>query len=84
MQSSPIHVRLGRAIRDRRKSLGLKQTDVCALAGVGPAFLYSLEHGKPSVRLDKLTAVLSVLGLGLELGERSGVLEVDPRLEAER
>ncbi|MDF1839261.1 MAG: helix-turn-helix transcriptional regulator [Planctomycetota bacterium] len=60
---------LGLALRNRRKTLGLSQLQACDLAGVGPAFLYELEHGKPTVRLDKVMAVLEVLGLGLQLCE---------------
>jgi len=37
------------------------------LAGVGLAFLYELEHGKPTVRLDRVMAVLAVLGLELHV-----------------
>lgn len=69
MSSARATVRLGLALRSRRKSLGLSQVQACDLAGVGPAFLYQLEHGKPTVRLDKVLAVLEVLGLGLELRE---------------
>ena len=60
---------LGLALRNRRRTLGLSQVQACDLAGVGPAFLYELEHGKPTVRMDKLMAVLEVLGLGLQLCE---------------
>ena len=76
--------RLGQALKARRKALGLSQVQVCDLAGVGPAFLYALEHGKPTVRMDKVLAVLSVLGLGLELGESEEVLAVRPELRGER
>lgn len=54
----------------QRRALGLRQLDVCDLAGVGPAFLYELELGKPTVRLDKVLAVLTALGL--ELHVRAG------------
>ncbi len=64
---------LGRAVRDRRRRLGLRQLALADLAGVGVAFVYDLEHGKPTLRLDKVLAVLSVLGLGLVV-EASGVL----------
>lgn len=36
-------------------------------AGCGLAFLYELEASKPTVRLDKVLAVLEVLGLTLKL-----------------
>lgn len=73
---------LGAAIRERRKALSLNQAELSSLAGVGLAFLYELEHGKPSVRLDKLLAVLSVLGLELELKSGKHALHVVQRGEA--
>lgn len=66
---APWPTELGRRIRARRRALKLSQLELAALAGVGPAFLYQLEHGKPSVRLDKVLDVLAVLGLGLTSAE---------------
>jgi HTH-type transcriptional regulator / antitoxin HipB len=60
---------LGLIVRGRRKALRLSQAELAALAGVGLAFLYELEHGKPSVRVDKVLAVLEVLGLELHVRE---------------
>lgn len=54
-------------IRARRKELDLNQIQLAELAGCGPDFLYDLERGKPSVRLDKLMAVLQVLNLKLTM-----------------
>lgn len=71
---------LGRAVRARRRALGLEQLVLCDLAGVGPAFLYSLEHGKPSVRLDKVLAVLAVLGLELHVRPGAARISADERL----
>jgi y4mF family transcriptional regulator len=72
-------VRLGLALRTRRKSLGLTQEELGRLAGCGLAFLYELESGKPTVRLDKLLAVLGVLGFELSLVEGKRRLGIDPR-----
>jgi y4mF family transcriptional regulator len=55
------------SVRDRRKQLGLRQDELADLAGVSERFVYALESGKKSVQLDKLLAVLSALGLHLEL-----------------
>jgi len=75
---------LGQAVRARRRALGLDQLVLCDLAGVGPAFLYSLEHGKPSVRLDKVVAVLAVLGLELHVRPGRALVSADESLrEAE-
>ena len=78
MNSREAPRRLGEALRARRKSQGLSQLEVCDLAGVGPAFLYQLEHGKPTVRMDKVLAVLSVLGLGFEVRDSHEALTVAP------
>jgi HTH-type transcriptional regulator / antitoxin HipB len=58
---------LGATLRARRKALGLTQEDLARFAGCGLAFLYELETGKPTLRLDKLLDVLQVLGLALRL-----------------
>jgi len=54
---------LGAAIRAARKALGLTLTDAARRCSVGPRFLLELEHGKPSVRLDKALAVMYGVGL---------------------
>ena len=73
---------LGGTIRARRKELGLDQLELCDLAGVGPAFVYALEKGKPTVRLDKVLAVLHVLGLELHLRPGRESVSADERLGA--
>ncbi len=61
---------LGSHVRERRRKLGIRQEELADLAGVSPRFVHSLEHGKPTMRLDKVLAVLDVLGLELEVGVR--------------
>lgn len=51
----------------RRKELGLRQIDLAELAGVSERFVRLLASGKSTVRLDKVQAVLAVLGLRLLL-----------------
>jgi y4mF family transcriptional regulator len=62
-------------VKLRRRHLGLRQDELADLAGVSERFVYALEHGKRSVQLDKVVAVLSALGLHLEL-HRGGALEI--------
>lgn len=57
----------GPVITERRRALGLRQQDLAELAGVSIRFVGELEHGKQTARLDKLQAVLDVLGLTIEL-----------------
>jgi len=56
---------LGEALRRRRRDLGLRQVELAELAGVSERFVRELEHGKATARLDKVEAVLDVLGLTL-------------------
>jgi y4mF family transcriptional regulator len=56
---------LATAVVERRKLLGLRQEDLADLADVSLRFVQLVEAGKPSVRLDKVEAVLSALGLRL-------------------
>lgn len=58
---------LANAVRARRRALSLTQGEVADLAGVSAKFLIDFERGKPSVRLDKVSDVLRVLGLELRV-----------------
>ncbi len=63
-------VALGEEVRRRRKVLRLTQAELADLANCGPDFLYDLERGKPTIRIDKLMLVLEVLGLTFKLEPR--------------
>ncbi len=60
--------------------MGLTQMELADLADCGVAFIYALEQGKPTVRMDKVLAVLRVLGLTLMVSEGEAPLSVMPRL----
>lgn len=61
---------LGEAVAARRRSLGLKQGDVAARAGITQEALSRFERGKlPEFGSRKLLAVLAVLGMELEFME---------------
>lgn len=57
--------RIALLVRQHRKRLGVTQQALARMAGCGLVFVYNIEHGKPSLRLDKLLDVLEVLGLEL-------------------
>lgn len=61
---------LSHSVRARRRELGLSQSDAAELAGVSERFVRFVETGKESVRMDKLTALLDVLGLELRATRR--------------
>jgi HTH-type transcriptional regulator/antitoxin HipB len=64
----------GGDVRGRRLELGLRQDELAALAGVSARFVHTLEQGKPTLRLDKVLAVLAQLGLDLVLEPGAGVI----------
>jgi HTH-type transcriptional regulator/antitoxin HipB len=61
-------------IRRRRLELGLRQDELAALAGVSTRFVHTIEQGKPTLRLDKVLAVLGQLGLDLVLKPGTGAI----------
>jgi HTH-type transcriptional regulator/antitoxin HipB len=59
--------RIASEVRRARRELRLDQETVALLAGVSVRFLRAVEHGKDTVQLRQLLAVLDTLGLRLEL-----------------
>ncbi len=62
---------VGRHIREARKARGLRQEDVALASGVGLRFIHDLEHGKPSVELDRVLRVAEAVGLEMRFDERA-------------
>ena len=58
---------IGVVVRRNRTAQGLRQDQLAAAAGVGVRFVVEVERGKPTIRIDKLLAVLAVLGCRLEI-----------------
>lgn len=58
---------LGAALRARRRSLHLTQSETADLADISTRVLSDLENGRETIRLDILTAVASALGMTLSL-----------------
>lgn len=56
-------VDLGQLIRDQRKRLDLRQTDIAGLGNTGNRFIVDLEKGKPTVQLQKTLDIMDLLGL---------------------
>jgi len=63
---------LGQAVRARRKTAGLTQAELAAIAGVGNRFVSELERGKPTAEFNKVLQVLRVLGFDLQIVVRPG------------
>lgn len=61
---------LGRAVRSKRRTLGLTQADLAGVCGVGARFISELERGKATAEIGKVFQVLQRLGLDVWLGQR--------------
>ena len=59
--------RVGQAIRDRRKELGITQPHLAEVAGVSTNTLYKLEKGQGNPTLDVLCKLAEVLGMELKM-----------------
>jgi y4mF family transcriptional regulator len=62
---------LAATVQRRRRELGLRQDELAELASCSTRLVHTLENGKPTLRLDKLLAVLTVLGLELAIVPRN-------------
>ena len=58
---------IANCVRKTRRAQGVSQTVLSQLSNVGLRFLCDVEHGKQSVRFDKLLSVLASLGIVLKL-----------------
>ena len=61
---------LAGVIRGRRMALNLTQVELADLAEVSERLIRDLEVGRPTIRTDKLFAVLTALGLEIEINRR--------------
>jgi transcriptional regulator with XRE-family HTH domain len=68
---------LARAVRVRREQLGLRQDELADLANCSARFVHAVEHAKVSIQLDKLLAVLRVLGFDIALRPGRGEIVVE-------
>jgi transcriptional regulator with XRE-family HTH domain len=69
--SPHLAVVVGTRLRERRRSLGILQEDLAALAGIAVHTLSNLESGKGNPSLDVLERLLDCLGLQLTIGPRA-------------
>jgi len=58
---------LGLVIKNKRKSLGLTQTEVALSCGVGIRFISELENGKTTCQIGKALLVIESLGLKIDV-----------------
>ena len=58
---------IGRIVKNRRKELGLTQTELALTAGTGLRYIVDLEKGKPTIELEKALKVINALGIEITL-----------------
>ena len=56
---------IGLAVRQRCAGLELDQGELALVAGVSRRTVHAIEHGKPTIQLAALVAVLQAVGLDL-------------------
>jgi len=62
---------LGALVRSVRKSQGITQEDLSALAGLGPRLIGEIERGKQTAEIGKVFQLLASLGLDLVVQPRT-------------
>ena len=61
---------LGRALKERRHALGLRQADVARDLGYSPRLLSEIENGRETVGYGKILRYASYLAMDLIIQER--------------
>lgn len=70
--------KLGGALKNHRKKMGLSQTEIADLAGVSLNFVSQIESGKPTARIGWVIRLLTAMGLQLKLEFGSEQIKIDP------
>lgn len=61
---------ISEAVKKRRKSLGLTQSECSAMCNVGNRFFSELENGKETLHIGKVINCLQILGINISLTNR--------------
>lgn len=54
-------------VKLHRQKAGLSRNELAELCGVGKTVIYDIEHGKMSIRFDKLQKILDALNIRIVL-----------------
>jgi HTH-type transcriptional regulator / antitoxin HipB len=68
---------IGLLIRDRRRQLGLSQTELAGRVGVGRQWIVAIEQGKARAELGLVMRALASLDLRLSINASDAVLTPD-------
>lgn len=62
---------IGACVREKRKQLGYTQAQLSDYCGLSASFISNLENGKETVETGKVIFLLQLLGLNIEIENRS-------------
>jgi len=71
--AKPANIRIGKKLKERRKTLELTQAQLSYASGVSQATISAVEHGGQSPSLVTFVAICGALGMSPE--ERNDLLE---------
>lgn len=58
---------LGKFAKEKRKNLGLTQSELALASGVGVRFIVEFENGKETAQIGKVLKILNSLGIEFEV-----------------
>ncbi len=61
------YIKIGKIIRERRKSLNITQPVLALLAGVGVNTVVAIERGNGNAKIQTIIAILDTFGLKLDI-----------------
>jgi len=64
-------LKISRFVKEKRKSVGLDQTQLAEKAGVALTVIRKIEQGKTNINLDKLLLVLKLFGATINVVKQS-------------
>lgn len=59
--------KIGKTIKERRRSLNITQPTLASLAGVGLNTLVAIERGNGNAKIQTIIAILDTLGLKIDV-----------------
>ncbi|WP_445775268.1 helix-turn-helix domain-containing protein [Shewanella sp.] len=75
--------RIGKTIKERRDELGVSATDAAAAAGISRVTLHRIEHGEGAPSLQNYCAVLTALGMQIDVNARDDGVAHQPKFACE-
>jgi y4mF family transcriptional regulator len=62
---------IGLLVKKTRKALGVTQKNLALTTNTGLRFIIELEHGKPTLQLEKVLTILKILGIKITIEDNN-------------